>query len=133
MTTAMRALLDASLAPWRRSSAPEDAAAFDARAQAAFTDWTPPTATSERSFHRALLRAVDDVIGRGAEARPSRQVCETPIVCRGWLAWRVHVLVRAAGGALNARSRTGSGPKGCLFSVLKTYRRQRERSNFGGF
>lgn len=62
---ALRALLEDTLATWRRTGSPEDAAAFDARAEALLVVWTPPASSSERSFHRAWLRAVDDAIGRG--------------------------------------------------------------------
>jgi uncharacterized protein (TIGR02996 family) len=58
-------LLEAALAMWRRSGAPEDAAALDARTRAALTEWSPPPASSARTFHRAWLRAVDDPVGRG--------------------------------------------------------------------
>jgi len=58
------AFLEAALARWRRSGASEDAAALDARAEAALAGWTPPSADSARMFQRAWLRAVDDPIGR---------------------------------------------------------------------
>src|SRR6185436_761449 len=59
------AALEAALAMWRRSGAAADAAALDARAQAALTGWIAPSTTSERAFHRAWLAAVNDPVGRG--------------------------------------------------------------------
>lgn len=58
------ALLEAALTTWRRTGAPEDAAAFDAHARAALAGWTPPITSSPRTFQRAWLHAVKDVIGR---------------------------------------------------------------------
>jgi uncharacterized protein (TIGR02996 family) len=57
--------LDEALTTWRRSGTAEDAARFQARAQALLAGWTPPTTSSERTFQRAWLRAVHDPIGRG--------------------------------------------------------------------
>ena len=65
ITPAMKAAVEAALAKWRRTGAFEDGAVFHERAHAAVAAWTPPDASSERTFHRAWLRAVDDPVGRG--------------------------------------------------------------------
>jgi uncharacterized protein (TIGR02996 family) len=65
MTTAATSKLEAALAIWRRTGTTDDAVAVYQRGQEALAGWTPPGADSERAFHRAWLRAVDDPVGRG--------------------------------------------------------------------
>jgi uncharacterized protein (TIGR02996 family) len=64
MTTAAATALEAALATWRHTGATDDASTVYQRAEDALVGWTPPAADSERAFHRAWLRAVDDVVGR---------------------------------------------------------------------
>jgi uncharacterized protein (TIGR02996 family) len=91
-------LLEAALATWRRTGAAGDAAAFEARAHAALVLWSPPTAGSERAFHRAWLRAADDAVGRGwalttlLEQLPGADAIQRAVA----LAKRVDVLARHA-------------------------------------
>jgi uncharacterized protein (TIGR02996 family) len=65
MTSAATTRLEAALAIWRRTGTTDDAITVYQRGQEALTGWTPPAADSDRAFHRAWLRAVDDLVGRG--------------------------------------------------------------------
>jgi uncharacterized protein (TIGR02996 family) len=63
MTTA--AAIEAALAQWRRTGDDDDAITVYQRSRAALAGWTPPFSDSDRAFHRAWLRAVEDPVGRG--------------------------------------------------------------------
>ena len=94
--TVPTALLEATLATWRRTGAPEDAAAFIAQASVALAGWTPPPTSSPRTFQRAWLRAVKDVIGRSwAIENLTAQLPGADLIQRDYaLAKRVEVLAR---------------------------------------
>jgi uncharacterized protein (TIGR02996 family) len=64
VTASPTTLLEAALTTWRHTGAPEDAAMFEARARAALAGWTPPATSSPRTFQRAWLHAVKEVVGR---------------------------------------------------------------------
>jgi len=59
------AQVEAALERWRATGEPDHAHRFEVLARAAARGWTPPITSSPRELHRAWLRAVRDVIGRG--------------------------------------------------------------------
>ena len=68
-TAAPTAHLEAALTTWRRTGAPEDAAALEAHARTALAGWTPPVTSSPRT-----LLAVEKLI----DASSSFRVVLTP-------------------------------------------------------
>jgi uncharacterized protein (TIGR02996 family) len=98
IAAAPTALLEAALTTWRRTGALEDAAAFDAHARVALAGWTPPLTSSPRTFQRAWLHVVKDVIGRCwaidtlTQQLPGADWAE----CASALAKRVEALARHA-------------------------------------